>query len=112
MNRMVGVALVLGLVSGATVAAQLRGMGRLQGTVADDSGAPLPEVTIKAALAGFGGTVDGSSDAKGQWILGGLARGEWEVTFEKAGYAPRKATVSLQVELAKVPPIAVVMKKQ
>src|SRR5262245_40508726 len=107
MKRIVGVVLLLGLVGGASVAAQLRGLGRLHGTVADDSGAPLSEVTIKAALAGFGGAVDGSSDAKGQWTLGGLARGEWEVTFEKAGYAPRKAKVNLQVELAKVPPIAV-----
>ena len=32
--------------------------------------------------------------------------------FEKPGYAPRKAKVSLKVELARIPAIAVAMKKQ
>ena len=30
-----------------------------------------------------------------------MARGEWDVVFEKDGYAPRKAKVSLTVELAR-----------
>jgi hypothetical protein len=101
--------LVAGLVS--TAYAQLHGMGRIQGTVADESGTPLEGVAVTATLPGSAGEITGKSDAKGAWIIGGMGRGEWDVVFEKPGYAPRKAKVVLQVELAKVPAIAVAMKK-
>jgi len=107
---LVAVALAVGL--GSTAYAQLHGMGRINGTCADDGGGPLEGVTVKATLAGSAGSIDGTSDKKGEWMLGGMARGEWDVTFEKAGYVPRKAKVSLTVELARMPPIAVTMKKQ
>ena len=103
------VILLLGLC--ATADAQLRGMGRLQGTVVDEGGTPVTGVAIKATLPGSGGSIDGTSDKKGQWALGGMARGDWYVTFEKAGYASRQAKISLTVELARIPPIAVTMKK-
>jgi len=105
-----GLVLAVGVVS--TAYAQLHGMGRINGTTMDESGAPVDGVTVKATLAGSAGSIDGASDKKGEWILGGMARGDWDVTFEKAGYAPRKAKVSLTVELARMPPIAVTMKKQ
>ena len=110
MKRVLAVLMVLGLVGG-TAYAQLHGMGRINGTCADESGAPLDGVTVKATLPGSSGSIDGTSDKKGEWIIGGMARGEWDVTFEKAGFAPRKAKVSLTVELARMPPIAVTMKK-
>ena len=91
--------------------AQLHGMGRVQGSVADEGGAPIEGVTVKATLPGSTGSIDGTSNAKGEWAIGGMGKGEWDVTFEKAGYAPRKAKISLQVELARVPPIPVTMKK-
>ena len=101
--------LILGLT--ATADAQLHGMGRIQGTVVDDSGAPVTEVTVKATLAGSSGSIDGSSNGKGEWAIGGMGKGEWDVTFEKAGFAPRKAKINLTVELARIPPIPVTMKK-
>src|SRR5689334_9512537 len=104
------VALVMGI--GATAYAQLHGMGRIQGTVAEDGGGPLEGVEIKATLPGSSGEITAKSDAKGEWIIGGMGRGDWDVVFEKPGYAPRKAKVSLQVELARIPAIAVAMKKQ
>jgi hypothetical protein len=110
MKRVLAVLVVLGLVGG-TAYAQLHGMGRINGTCTEEGGGPLEGVTIKATLPGSSGSIDGTSDKKGEWILGGMARGEWDVTFEKAGYAPRKAKVSLSVELARMPPIAVTMKK-
>ena len=103
-------AVLIGLSTAAY--AQLHGMGRIQGTVADEGGAPLEGVEIKATLPGSTGEITAKSDAKGQWIIGGMGRGDWDVVFEKAGFAPRKAKVSLQVELARVPAIAVAMKKQ
>lgn len=101
--------LVLGL--STSMSAQLRGMGRVQGTVLDESGAPLTDVTVKATLVGSAGSIDAASNGKGEWAIGGMGKGEWEVTFEKAGYAPRKAKISLPVELARVPPVPVTLKK-
>lgn len=110
MKRVVfAIVVLLGL--GSTAYAQLHGLGRIQGSVVDETGTSLTEVTVKATLPGSAGTIDGTTDKKGEWILGGMARGEWDVVFEKAGYAPRKAKVSLQVELARIPPIAVTLKK-
>ena len=106
---LVAVVLMMGLVS--TAYAQLHGMGRIQGSVVDEAGAPITDVTVKATLAGSTGSIDATSNGKGEWIIGGMGKGEWDVTFEKAGYAPRKAKVSLTVELARVPPIPVTMKK-
>jgi Carboxypeptidase regulatory-like domain len=109
-NVLMAVALVVGIVS--TAHAQLHGMGRIQGTVVDESGAVLTDVTVKATLPGTSGSIDGTTDKKGEWALGGMHRGDWEVVFEKAGYVPRKAKVSLEIELSRIPPIAVTMKKQ
>jgi hypothetical protein len=106
---LLAILLLTGLVT--TAYAQLHGLGRIQGTVAEEGGAPLEGVEIKATLPGSAGEITGKSDAKGNWIIGGMGRGEWDVTFEKPGYTPRKAKISLQVELAKVPAIAVAMKK-
>lgn len=91
--------------------AQLRGMGRIQGTVTDESGAPLGGVMITAKLPGTSGSIEAKSDDKGTWAVGGLGKGEWEVDFDKPGYGGRHARVILPVELARVPAIAVTMKK-
>jgi len=89
----------------------LRGMGQIQGTVADESGTPLAGVVITAKLPGFAGGIDAKSDDKGAWKVAGMARGDWQVDFDKAGYAQRRAKVVLPVELAKVPTIVVTMKR-
>ena len=103
--------LVVVALASQRVDAQLRGMGRSEGTVTDEAGEPLTEVTVKATLPGSTGALEATSDGKGKWLVGGMGRGEWDMVFEKAGYTPRRAKVSLQVELARIPPIAVVMKK-
>jgi hypothetical protein len=100
---------ILGL--SATADAQLHGMGRIQGTVVDETGAPITDVTVKATLPGSTGSIDATSNGKGEWAIGGMGKGDWDVSFEKAGFAPRKAKVSLTVELARIPPIPVTMKK-
>jgi hypothetical protein len=111
MKRVVAVLVLVAAVAGPAYA-QLHGMGRIQGTVTEDGGGPLADVSVKATLPGSSGSIDAKTNAKGEWIVGGMARGEWDVVFEKDGYAPRKAKVSLTVELARMPAIAVTMKKQ
>jgi hypothetical protein len=112
MKKLIGLAVIGFVALGPCVAdAQMRGMGRFGGTVTDESGAPLPGVTVKAVMAGGTAPITAASDDKGAWAVGGVGKGEWEVVFEKAGFAPRKAKVTLPVELARVPPIAMAMKK-
>jgi len=93
------------------VGAQMRGLGRIAGKVTDEAGAPLGGVSIRAKLAGYSGEIESTSDDSGAWAVSGLARGEWDVSFEKPGYVPRRAKVTLPVELARVPPVNIALRK-
>ena len=113
MRRAVAIAVLLGLTAmlPSGVSAQLRGLGRIVGKVTDGGGAPLPGVAIKATLSGMAGSIDSTSDDAGAWAVAGMAKGEWDVVFEKAGYGSRRAKVILPAEMARVPPIVVAMQK-
>ena len=91
--------------------AQMRGLGRVGGTVTDAGGAPIAEVNISATLSGSAGTIEAKSDEKGGWAVAGMGKGEWHVTFQKAGFEPKAAKVILDAELARVPSIAIALKK-
>ena len=106
---LVGAVIVL---SSATSSAQLRGLGRVKGTVSDDSGAPIKGAAVRATLSGYDGAIEESSDDKGTWAVGGLARGEWRLMFYSPGYVPVGAKVTLSAELSSIPPIKIVMKKK
>jgi hypothetical protein len=101
-------ATLVALVQGHAVAQ--RGLTRITGKVTADSGGPVAGVQIKAV---FGGNkiFDTSSNDSGEWSIGGMGKGEWEIVFEKAGYAQSRAKVVLPVDLSRVPPIAVTLKK-
>jgi hypothetical protein len=101
--------LVVAAATGAN--GQMRGMGRIQGTVTDPGGAPLAGVAVRASLPGSSSTIESTSNDKGLWYVGGLARGDWQVDFEKIGYEQRRAKVVLPVELARVPALVITMKK-
>ena len=106
---LVGIAMVL---LSSTSSAQLRGLGRIKGTVNDDSGAPIKGASVRATLSGYDGAIEESSDDKGAWAVGGLARGEWHLTFYSPGHVPVAAKVTLSAELSSIPPIAIVLKKK
>ena len=44
-----------------------KGSGRIEGEVTDESGKPIPGVTIKAELPERGGSTSLKSDKKGRW---------------------------------------------
>ncbi len=88
-----------------------RGMTRITGNVAEaGADVPLAGVHIKALFRGSA-MFDTATNETGNWALGGLGKGEWDLLFEKAGYAPRRARVTLPVDLSRVPPLAVTLKK-
>ncbi len=91
--------------------AQFRGLGRVTGTVADDAGAPLKDVTVRATMAGEEGVIEDKTDERGNWAVNGMAKGEWHLTFQTPGYVPVAAKVTLTAELARIAPISVVLKK-
>jgi hypothetical protein len=91
--------------------AQFRGLGRITGTVSEDGGGPLGNVSIRATLTGEEGVIEEKSDEKGSWALQGVAKGEWHLTFQIAGYVPVGAKVLLPAELSRIAPISVALKK-
>ena len=91
--------------------AQLRGLGRIAGTVSDDGGAPMRGVSVKASVTGHDGVIEATTDEKGAFSVNGVAKGEWHIVFWLSGYAPVGARVTLEADLARVPPVSIVLKK-
>jgi hypothetical protein len=109
--RYAGLVAVVMLLVPVVSSAQFRGLGRVTGTVADDTGTPLREVSIRATLSGEEGVIEEKTDDKGVWAVNGMAKGEWHLTFQTPGYTPVAAKVILAAELARIAPISVVLKK-
>jgi hypothetical protein len=110
-SRYVALAVVILFATPMMSSAQFRGLGRLTGTVNDETGTPLKDVFVRATMTGEEGVIEEKTDDKGVWAVNGLAKGEWHFTFQTPGYTPVGAKVVLQAELARINPIAIVLKK-
>ena len=97
------------IMAGSMASAQIKGMGRLNGSVTDKAGAPVDGVLIK--LRQGPGFIEGKTDVKGQWALVGIARGNWVVTFEKSGFPTKIVKVIVEKELLRTNPIVIQLKK-
>jgi len=93
-----------------TAAQDWKGMGRISGKVMDPEGKPIADVVIKFDLPGRGGT-SLRTDKKGQWALGGIAAGVWYLDLEASGYLPRRISVTLPGEAARILPVEVRLEK-
>ncbi len=111
-KRLVIGAAVLGvLAAAATSSAQgWRGQGRVAGKVTDEAGKPVEGVTVKLFLPSANGGTDTKTNGKGEWVLGGVAGGLWQVDFLKQGYEARRISVDVQ-ELSRIPAIETVLVK-
>jgi tetratricopeptide (TPR) repeat protein len=87
-----------------------RGMGRMNGTVKDDSGQPIEGVVVKAHRVGSEGGPQTKTNKKGEWVIAGIANGSWDLDFDKPGYEPRRQSASI-LEGSRNPPIETTMKK-
>lgn len=98
-------------VTTAVASAQVwRGMGRLAGKVTDESGTPIDGVVVKAYLPEAKGGTQTKTNRKGEWVIGGIARGQWELDFSKSGYETRQITLGLS-EMQRTPPVEIKLKK-
>lgn len=66
--------------------------GTLAGTTQDSTGAILPGVTVTVTNTATGLTRTVTSNDNGRWTAAVLPLGQYEVTFELAGFSPQKQT--------------------
>jgi tetratricopeptide (TPR) repeat protein len=105
-TRLLAVYASLALAASA-LAQDWKGMGRLEGRVTDEAGAPLVEATVKLELPERGGGAAVRTDRKGRWVLGGIAAGTWNIDVEAEGFTSRRLSVRLPSEASRLAPIEV-----
>jgi hypothetical protein len=103
------VAAALVAMTATAAVAQIKGMGRLNGKVTDDGGSPVDGVEVK--LRQGTDVIESKTDAKGDWALAGVARGNWMVTFQKDGFPTKVVKVIVEKELMRTEPIKITLKK-
>jgi tetratricopeptide (TPR) repeat protein len=102
---------VLALLVASASMAQVRGRGRLQGNVVDESGKPVAGASITVAPADGSTTpIKSKTDAKGRWSALGLTGGQWNVDIEAPGFQPSRGSANVS-ELQMIPPIKTTLQK-
>lgn len=88
-------------------------MGRVGGKVLDESGKPIAgvSVTARSPEAGNRGPDASRSNDKGDWAVGGIRGGKWDLDFEKEGYETFRTSVGVS-EVARARPMEIVLKKK
>ncbi len=97
------------LTASVALAQGSRGSGRISGKVVDEQNKPIVGVTVKAQKVGETQVFTATTNNKGEWALGGLAGGQWNVDFEKEGLDTVKKSVNV-TENSRVPPMPITMK--
>jgi predicted Zn-dependent protease len=103
------VVLLVALCLAAPLAAQSRGSGRISGKVVDEAGKPIIDVEVKAVKVGEAQVFQTKTDRKGEWALGGLAGGEWNIDFAKPGLETVQQSASIR-EGQRLPQLAITMR--
>lgn len=78
------------LLAAPDVRAQAPTTGTLTGQVVDEEGVPVREVRILASEAGTGLVRSGTTDSNGEFRFLFMPTGDYEVTAERLGYAPKR----------------------
>ena len=88
-----------------------RGVGRIQGSVVDESGQPIQGATLKAHCAERGGGTTIQTSKKGEWVLGGVVGCRWAFDISAEGYETLQISINLPGESARLAPVKVPLKK-
>lgn len=87
------------------VSAQMRGRGRLQGTVVDKaSGKPVSGATVTVSSTTVSKPIVTHTNGKGQWSALGMTGGTWQIDIEADGYEPKRISMPI-TEIQAIPPI-------
>jgi tetratricopeptide (TPR) repeat protein len=102
---------VLALLVASSAMAQVRGRGRLQGTVVDDSGKPVAGASVTVSPADGNTTpIKSKTDAKGRWSALGLTGGQWNVDIEAPGFQTSRGSANVS-EIQMLPAIKTTLQK-
>lgn len=107
------VAAVLMLAMSVPAFAQVRGKGRLQGTVVDkETGKPVAGATISINIAdGSTKPIVVKSNSNGKWSALGMINGAWNVDIDAAGYQPGRYGPVAISELQMLPQMRLELQK-
>lgn len=112
--KMFRIALLLGaglLMASVANAQEWRGMGRIAGKTVDEAGKPIAGVTVKAGFGSAdGGGPEATTNARGEWVVGGIGTGQWVFTFTKEGYETARIPLRFS-ESMRLPPREIVLTK-
>lgn len=98
------------ILAGLLFAQEYKGKGRVMGVVTDEQGHPLEGVIVKLFYVKGQQGFSVKTDKEGKWVAAWIRGGQWNIDFEKIGYAPKKIAVELQ-EFQKNPEIKIAMVK-
>jgi len=98
------IAIVLSLLLTVTAFAQMRGKGRLQGTVTDKAtGKPIAGASVTVS-GGDAKPQVSKTNARGQWSAAGLTSGTWSIEIDAEGYRTLQRSAAV-TEGETTPPI-------
>jgi tetratricopeptide (TPR) repeat protein len=102
--------LAISILTALSWAQVYKGKGRAFGVVTDEQGNPLEGVTVKLYFVKGEQGFSVKTDKDGKWVAAWIRGGQWNIDFEKIGYAPKKIAVELQ-EFQKNPEIKIALVK-
>jgi tetratricopeptide (TPR) repeat protein len=102
-----GLVAAASLLAGPARAQDWKGQGRLEGKVLASDGTPVAGATVKLDNPARGGGPTIKTDKKGKWAFLGLVAGSWNIDVDAAGYATKKATITLASESARMSPVEI-----
>ena len=88
-------ALTMLLVVGVSTSAAGQGTGTISGTIADESGAVLPGVTVTASSPGGGSVRTAVSNGQGRYEIRNLVAGRYDMRGVLPGFSSDVATVTV-----------------
>jgi hypothetical protein len=105
LSRNIAVLVVLFSMLSISMSGQLRGRGRLEGTVVDKaSGKPIAKATVTISSETVSKPVVTKTNGKGAWSALGFTGGTWTIAIEADGYQTHRLSVPVG-ELEMLPPI-------
>ena len=79
-----GFAILFVSLAGVLCAQGWRGTGRVTGKVTDENSKPLEGVTVRLVLPQGGSGPGTKTNGKGEWLVAGLAAGQWQIEFARS----------------------------